>query len=92
MASTQYPLQVPDDLMAEVEATALRVHLSKAAVMRQSIKLGLPKLREQLAAKAGRVTNVDPLPERVLKKLYRERKDDDASIRRLIAAQPEDAG
>ena len=61
MASTQYPLQVPDDLMAEVEATALRVHLSKAAVMRQSIKLGLPKLREQLSVKAGRVTNVDPL-------------------------------
>ena len=90
MASTQYPLQVPDDLMAEVEATALSVHLSKAAVMRQSIKLGLPKLRQQLAARAGRVTNVDPLPDRVLKRLYREREDDDASIRRFMAAQPKD--
>ena len=76
--------------MAEVEATALRVHLSKAAVMRQCIKLGLPKLREQLSAKAGRVTNVDPLPDGVLKRLYCKREDDDASIRRLIAAQPKD--
>jgi len=90
MASTQYPLQVPDDLMAEVEATALSVHLSKAAVMRQSIKLGLPKLRQQLSARAGRVTNVDPLPDRVMKRLYREREDDDASIRRFMAAQPKD--
>src|SRR2546427_5083105 len=90
MASTQYPLQVPDDLMAEVESTAKSVQLSKADVMRQSIKLGLPKLREQLSAEAGRVTNVDPLPDRVLKKLYREREDDDASIRRFIAAQPKE--
>jgi hypothetical protein len=32
---------------------------------------------------AGRVTNVD-----LLNQLYRERKDDDASIRLFIAAQP----
>ena len=51
----------------------------------------MPRLREQLSAKAGRVTNVDPLPDRVLEKLYREREDDDASIRRFIAAQPKDA-
>ncbi len=55
------------------------------------IKLGLPKLREQLSAKVGRVTNVDPLPTRVLERLYRERQDDDSSIRRFIAAQPKDA-
>jgi hypothetical protein len=91
MTSSQYPLQVPDDLMAEVESTAKSVHLSKADVMRQSIKLGLSKLREQLSARSGRITNVDPLPGRVLAKLYREREDDDVSIRRFIAAQPKAA-
>ena len=91
MASTQYPLQVPNDLMAEVESTAKSVHLSKADVMRQSIKLGLPKLRQKLATAAGRVTNVDALPARFLEKLYRAREDDDASICRFITAQPKDA-
>src|SRR5712692_2434113 len=86
--STQYPLQVPEALMAEIESTAESVHLSKADVMRQSIKLGLPKLRQHLGA--GRVTNVEPLPPAVLERLYRERRDDDPAIRKLIAAQPKD--
>ena len=59
--------------------------------MRQSIKLRLPRLREKLSPQAGRVTNFDALSDRVLKRLYREREDDDASIRRFIAAQPNDA-
>jgi hypothetical protein len=88
MKSTQYPLQVPDDLMAEVESTAKTIHLSKADVMRQSMKLGLPRLREQLGARAERVTNVDPLPAATMAKLYRERDDDEESIRQFIAVQP----
>ena len=88
MKSTQYPLQVPDDLMAEVESTAKTIHLSKADVMRQSMKLGLPRLREQLRSRAGRVTNIDPLPAAIMAKLYREREDDEDSIRLFIAAQP----
>jgi hypothetical protein len=59
--------------------------------MRLSKKLGLPMLREKLSMQTGRVTNVDPLPDKVLDQLYRERKDDDASIRRFIAAQPKRA-
>jgi hypothetical protein len=89
MKSTQYPLQVPDELMAEVESTAKSVHLSKADVMRQSMKLGLPKLREQLQSSADRVTNIDPLPAATMNKLYGEREDDEDSIRQFIAAQPE---
>ena len=77
--------------MDEVEQTAESVHLSKADVMRQSIKLGLPRLRRQLSAKTGRVTNVEPLSRAVMDKLYREREDDEASIRRLINAQPKNA-
>ena len=86
--STQYPLQLPDELMAEIESTSDATHLSKADVMRQSMRLGLPRLREKLTAAEERLTNVDPLPERVLKRLYRQRKEDQASIRRFIDAQP----
>jgi hypothetical protein len=88
MKSVAYPLQVPTDLMEEVSSAAKRLNLSKADVLRQSIKLGLPRLKEQLSARMGRVTNVDPLSAAVLERLYREREDDDQSIRRFIKAQP----
>jgi hypothetical protein len=91
MRSTQYPLQLPEDLMAEIEATAGDVNLSKADVMRQSMKLGLPQLREKLSTHSGRVTNVKALPDAVLSRLYRQREDDADSIRLLIAAQPMEA-
>jgi hypothetical protein len=88
MKGVAYPLQMPTDLMAEVGSAAKSLNLSKADVLRQSIKLGLPRLKEQLSARAGRVTNVDPLPTAILDRLYCEREDDDESIRRLIKAQP----
>jgi hypothetical protein len=91
MRSTQYPLQLPEDLMAEIESTADDVNLSKADVMRQSMKLGLPQLREKLSTPTDRVTNVEPLPDAVLSRLYRKREDDADSIRRFIAAQPKEA-
>ena len=58
MPNTQYPLVVPSDLMAEVSAAASDSGLSKEDVMRRSMKLGLPKLREQLGLSAAR--NLSP--------------------------------
>ena len=49
MKTTPYPLAMPADLLSEVRVTAAVTGLSLAAAMRQSIKLGLPRLREQLA-------------------------------------------
>ncbi len=45
------PLALPEDLLGEVRETAALTGLSMAAAMRQSMKLGLPQLREQLALK-----------------------------------------
>jgi hypothetical protein len=87
MKSTQYPLQVPDELMAEVESTAECVHLSKADVMRQSMKIGLPGLRKKLGRKTSRLTNVAPLPKSVLDRIYRKRDDDEPVIAKFIRAQ-----
>ena len=85
------PFLVPDDLLEEVRATADQTQMSMQEVLRQSTKLGLPKLKEQLAHAEGRLTNVDPLPDAVLERLYRERDEDDATIRCFITAQPKDA-
>jgi hypothetical protein len=52
MKSNTYPLAMPNDLLDEVRQTAKATGLSMADAMRQSMKLGLPKLREQLSAAA----------------------------------------
>jgi hypothetical protein len=43
---TTYPLGLPDELMEEVKRTAEDTHLSMADALRQTIKLGLPQVRE----------------------------------------------
>ena len=52
MKAIPYPLAMPADLLGEVRETAAATGLSVAATMRQSMKLGLPRLREQLAPAA----------------------------------------
>ena len=49
MKSATYPLAVPNDLLVEVRQTAKATGLSMADAMRQSMRLGLPKLRAQLS-------------------------------------------
>jgi hypothetical protein len=53
MASKTYPLAMPPDLLKQARETAEQTGLSLADTMRQSMKLGLPKLREQLAPQPG---------------------------------------
>ncbi len=43
------PVLMPEDLLQIVQAVAKETHLSQQDVIRQSVKLGLPKLREQFA-------------------------------------------
>ena len=52
MKSETYPLALPPDLLGEARQTAKEAGLSLAEAMRQSVELGLPKLRERLAARA----------------------------------------
>ncbi|HET7625905.1 MAG TPA: hypothetical protein VFM25_11640 [Verrucomicrobiae bacterium] len=47
--SASIPLSVPNDLLEAIRDAAEETHLSEADVMRQSMKLGLPKLREQFS-------------------------------------------
>ena len=52
MKRDTYPLAMPNDLLDEVRRTAKATGLSMADAMRQSMKLGLPRLREQLSTNA----------------------------------------
>lgn len=85
MKSETYPLALPPALLREIRRTAKETGLSLADAMRQSLKLGLPKLREQLAA--GRVTNVDPLPDEVQERIYSQPDEDEEGTRKFMAAQ-----
>jgi hypothetical protein len=49
MRSKTYPLAMPQELMMELRETAAMTGLSVADTMRQSMKLGLPKLKAALS-------------------------------------------
>ena len=85
MKSKTVPVALPSGLIGEIRKTAKETGLSLADAMCQSLKLGLPRLRERLVA--GKVTNVAPLPARVARKLYADPEDDAQSIRLFMAAQ-----
>lgn len=49
MRSATYPLAMPSGLLKEMRKAAKQTNLSVADAMRQSMRLGLPKLLEQLS-------------------------------------------
>lgn len=82
---------MPDDLLKEIRAAAKETGLSQADVVRQSVKAGLSKVREQFRASKGRVTNVDPLSRKEWEKIYSHRDElDGVSARQLAAFQSQE--
>lgn len=49
MKTITYPVGLPEELYSAIQQTANETSLSMADAIRQSIKLGLPKLREKLS-------------------------------------------
>lgn len=72
--------------MSEIRRAAKKTNLSMADTMRQSMRLGLHKLVQQLAT-GQRITNVDPLSDKAMDRYYSRPERDDAGIDRLIKAQ-----
>ena len=85
MKSITYPLAMPADFLDELRRAAKETGLSTADTIRQSAKLGLPRLLEQMGS--GRVTNVAPLPNKVARALYSQPDDDADAIRVFMKAQ-----
>jgi len=86
MKSETIPLATPKDLLMEVRRAAKETGLSMADTMRQSMKLGLNRLVQQLG-KQWRITNVDPLPEDVLERIYSRPERDARGLDHWVAAQ-----
>lgn len=80
-------MAMPKDLLMDVRRAAKETGLSMADTMRQSMKLGLNRLVQQLG-KQRRITNVDPLPEDVLERIYSRPERDERGLDRYVAAQP----
>jgi len=83
----KYPLRLP---AKEAEAVDTLCEQASGS-FNQGVVLcgrkGLPTVRELLTG-TDRITNVDPLSDKELARLYTDREDDERSIRRIIAAQP----
>lgn len=86
MKSETIPLAMPKDLLGEIRRASKQTGLSMADTMRQSMKLGLYKLVSQLG-QSRRVTNIDPLPDDVLEKIYSRPERDERSLNRWVKAQ-----
>jgi hypothetical protein len=85
--SAPIPVSMPDELLASIREASDETHLSQQDIIRQSTKAGLPIILEKLRSAGGRVTNFDPLPDKVSKRLYAQRDDDTDSIKLFMAAQ-----
>jgi hypothetical protein len=61
--------------------------LSQQDIIRQSTKAGLPIILEKLRSVTGRITNVDPLSDKVLDRIYSRPERDEAGLERFRRAQ-----
>src|ERR1700691_5640520 len=86
MKTDTYPLSVPPDLLGEVRQASQDLGLSMADIMRQSMKLGLPKLREQLSPDPLR--NLTPLPKAESRRCYRQPNPEFDALEHHLASLP----
>jgi hypothetical protein len=66
----KYPLRLPREEEPQIAALAKESGQSTNSILILCIRKGLPLVREALCQNSGRVTTVDPLPERVLRRIY----------------------
>jgi hypothetical protein len=80
-----YLLVMQAEFLDELRRTAKETGLSTAETIRQSVKLSLPKLLEQM--RSGRVANVAPFPNKVARALSSQPHYDADSIQVFMAGQ-----
>jgi hypothetical protein len=83
MKTDTYPLAVPPDLLGEVRQASRDLGLSMADIMRQSMKLGLPKLRDQLSPK-----NLKPMSKAEARRCYRQPNREFDALEHHLASLP----
>ena len=84
----KYPLRLPGKDARAVDRLKGATGMPFNRIIVLCVQQGLPIVQKSLAAKPGRITNIDPLPKKVADRLYASRVDDEDSIRSFINAQP----
>jgi hypothetical protein len=87
----QYPTRFNEqdaDLRQDLEHSAQRTGQSVNQLILACVRAALPRVVEALAPGGGRVTNVDPLPEDVLRRIYANpEEEDEKGVQRFMSAQ-----
>ncbi len=86
MKANTYPLAIPSDLLGEMRRASEDLGLSMADIMRQSMKLGLPKLREQLSPSP--LKDLVPLSRDEARICYEESNSEFDALEHHVAALP----
>ena len=86
MKTDTYPLAVTPDLLGEVRRASEDLGLSMADIMRQSMKLGLPKLRDQLSPDP--LKNIKPLSRAESRRCYQQPNREFDALEHHLAGLP----
>jgi len=86
MKTDTYPLAVPPDLLGELRRASQDLGLSMADIMRQSMKLGLPKLREQLSPNP--LKNLKPLSRAESRRCFQQPNGEFDALEHHLASLP----
>ncbi|MGD0813052.1 MAG: hypothetical protein ABSA83_05570 [Verrucomicrobiota bacterium] len=86
MKTDTYPLAMPPDLIGEVRQASQDLGLSMADIMRQSMKLGLPRLRDQLSPDPLR--NLKPLSRAESRRCYQHPNREFDALEHHLAGLP----
>jgi hypothetical protein len=83
----KYPLRIPSEVAAKVDRVALKGRTSFNWVVVACVQKGLAEVEKSLAASTGRITNVDPWPKEVARRIYSQPDDDADQIAAMMARQ-----
>jgi hypothetical protein len=86
MKTDTFPLAVPPDLLGEMRSASEDLGLSMADIMRESMRLGLPKLREQLSPDP--LKNLRPMPKAESLQCYRRPNAEFDALEHHLASLP----
>jgi len=82
-----YPLRLPAQDAKAVMRVCRQSRASFNRVVTLCVRKALPLVAESLAAETGRITNVDPLPPKLSKRLYKQKDDDSESTALFMRLQ-----
>ncbi|MBI3849424.1 MAG: hypothetical protein HY298_03900 [Verrucomicrobia bacterium] len=83
----KHPFRLPSEDARAVDELVAQTKVSFSRIVSLCVRKGLPWVRADLSSKSGRVTNVDPLPEKVLRRIYSRPERDEGGVDRLVKAQ-----